>query len=239
MFDISSFRLDSAVLEIRYDNSFLLWDRAGSIWNSFTKKHPELKIEQAEPNKQRFTDGKSFEYQIETNRAHVSEKRPSSALDKFKNFSDHLCSAVSKEMEIEVFERVGFRIQYFLVCKDQENALSAFLNMNLLRPPNEKVFGIEGNVKEGGLNIRIEDEEIGTIVRIQVIKRKIHFNAPIEVPELESVEVEEWGVTFDVDYYTVRPIMVSQFKVRDWIEHTHRLVRRDSSAFIGGAKWLK
>ena len=104
----------------------------------------------------------------------------------------------------------------------------------IINTPKSNVFNIEGAVRDAGFNMKLEDDDIGVIVRVQAVKRKVNFQAPIEAPELKSFEFEETGIMYDVDYYTARPIIVGQFKAREWIEQSHRLVRRDSKPFLGG-----
>ncbi len=46
----------------------------------------------------------------------------------------------------------------------------------------------------------------------------------LEVPEL----------TFDVDYYTVRPVRVGQIRLKDWIEQAFHMIKRDTNKILAG-----
>lgn len=62
---LSEFGLSQAVLEARYLNGFLHWDRAGAIWMEMTTKHfPDLKMVKAEPGQPSFgwKTALSFQY---------------------------------------------------------------------------------------------------------------------------------------------------------------------------------
>ena len=49
--DISHFNLHSVSFEVRYDQAYLLWDRAGSIWHDIRQTHPKLVLKEANPGK--------------------------------------------------------------------------------------------------------------------------------------------------------------------------------------------
>src|SRR5579863_4355457 len=44
-------KLHLIAFEVRFDPSYLMWDRSGAIWNEVVKFLPELKTKQAEPNR--------------------------------------------------------------------------------------------------------------------------------------------------------------------------------------------
>jgi hypothetical protein len=86
--DLSSFRLEQGVLEIRYPLALALWDKSGALWRSVQGKWPELRLTHAEPMKTAFQIGKNA-LKVEVELASVTMLNPDRSLEEF--------SAMAKE----------------------------------------------------------------------------------------------------------------------------------------------
>lgn len=234
MLDIGSFRFDSVVLEIRYENAYQLWDNAGRMWHDFAQLYPEIILDETEPNQQKFSGEEGLDFQAMINRAHIAQHRPPTNLKKFTGVSRDFCENVIRNLDLLAFSRIGLRVKYFKAFKSLEETTSGLLSAGLIKPPNKKTFNVDAPIKEAGVNFRTEDDEIGVHVSMKTENRKTEFRAPHNTPEFESKVFEESGIVYDVDYYTCSPTLVAQFKPVDWIEQSHQLIRRESSSYLGG-----
>ena len=48
--DLDQFAIWSATFEVRYDATFLIWDRSGAVWSRVKERYPTATVEQANPN---------------------------------------------------------------------------------------------------------------------------------------------------------------------------------------------
>ena len=87
-FDLSHFSLHQAILEIRYQDALLLWDRSGLLWHEIKKIKPEIKMQDAKPLVTTFFLDNKFDLTVKTDRSHIVDTKPISSLKDFIELSD-------------------------------------------------------------------------------------------------------------------------------------------------------
>ena len=81
---------------------------------------------------------------------------------------------------------------------------------------------------------RWEGEELGSRVKVEIVKRDIDFDPPLGIDELKSVHTSKNYLNYDVDYFTTASTSVGQFKPLKWIPPVMQVIRRDAKDFLGG-----
>ena len=226
-------KLRQAVLELRYDNVFELWDRAGTLWTKYSSMWPDLKPGKIEPSDTTFLLENQYDLAVKLDKAHIMDYKPSSNLDKFIERSDSFTKLVSKTLEILFFNRIGFRLIYTKAFSDKLLAANAVTSTKNIHVPEGRHFNINGKVFLPGYSIVWEGESAGIRISLKAQDRKIDFEAPPSVAEIESIHLEKHELLYDVDYYTLGKVAIDQLNLKDWIQQIYHLIRRDSNYFLG------
>jgi hypothetical protein len=233
-FDLSSFQLEQAVLEIRYPLALSLWDKSGALWRSVQGKWPELRPTHAEPMKTAFQAGKNA-LKVEVELASVTSVKPERSLEEFSAMTKEFFSMTTQHLEISLYKRVGLRLIYFKEFKDKSEASSAFFALRLMNVPSGKKFEIDDRPTDPQYILRWESGKKGVLLQCRAETRKTDYDPP---PALESlmkpIHQEKSGIVFDVDYYTASPVEPGQMDTEQWIKHALHVISRDSSYVFGG-----
>jgi hypothetical protein len=231
--DLSSFRLEQGVLEIRYPLALALWDKSGALWRSVQGKWPELRPTHAEPMKTVFQIGKNT-LKVEVELASLTMVHPDRPLEEFSAMTKEFFAMTTQYLQISLYKRVGLRIIYFKEFKDKKEAAAAFFALGLIKVPDGKKFEIDDQPLDPQYILRWESDKKGTLIQCRVETRKTEFDPP---PALESlikpVHEEKSGIVFDVDYYTVSPVEPGQIDMSEWIKHALHVISRDSKYIFG------
>ena len=141
-FDLSSFQLEQAVLEIRYPVALALWDESGALWRSVQAKWPEIQLTHAEPVKTAFRIGKNA-LNVETELARITAVTPERSLEDFSATAKEFLGMATQHLQVSLYKRVGLRLVYFKEFKDKKEAASSFFSLRLIKVPDGKKFEIE------------------------------------------------------------------------------------------------
>jgi hypothetical protein len=232
-FDLSSFQLEQAVLEIRYPVALALWDESGALWRSVQAKWPEIQLTHAEPVKTAFRIGKNA-LNVETELARITAVTPERSLEDFSATAKEFLGMATQHLQVSLYKRVGLRLVYFKEFKDKKEAASSFFSLRLIKVPDGKKFEIEDQPIDPQYVLRWESDKKGTLVQCRVETRKTDFEPP---PALESlmkpVHHEKSGIVLDVDYYTVSPLEPGQMDISHWVNHGLHVILRDSRYVFG------
>jgi hypothetical protein len=232
--DLSHFDLQSVSFEVRYNQAYFLWDRAGSLWQAVRKSAPTIKLTESIPTKIAGTIDRRFQVSVELEKVLVIAFPPPSTLDDYMALCRNLLSAAVDILEIKVFSRIGLRTIYQRNFRSSEEAAVALLSTGIMKAPEGKHFGIEGPPKLPHYAIRLDGDNLGIQVNFRAQERKIRIDVPMGETALESVEKDIFELNYDLDYYTIGTVDVGQFRASDWIPNAVRVIRRDSKVFLGG-----
>lgn len=233
--NISEFTLQKAILEVRYENAYLHWDRAGSMWHTASQEWLGLEMVTAEPGATVFRWKNMYEFSARVERANATIHFPGASLDDegYKVFDKFIELVVSK-LSISDFSRIGFRAIFQKKCKSEKDASEQLLSLGLLKPPEGRHFGISGDITILSFDARWEGEELGSRVRVLTQKAEVDFDPPPGINELKSVHTVKHHIIYDVDYFTTASTSTGQFKPLKWIPPVMQVIRRDAKDFLGG-----
>jgi hypothetical protein len=103
-----------------------------------------------------------------------------------------------------------------------------------MKVPSGKHFGIEGQSKEPHYALRWEGNALGVTVNLRTQARKFLVEPPLADQAFDRIEKETFDLDYDLDYYTMVPASVGQFRAKEWIEQAMHVIQRDSKVFLGG-----
>lgn len=229
---LDQFKIDRVVLELRYANALLLWDKSGSLWHRIEIKHPNLKVVAAQPNQTVFNLGDEYQLSVLLERASILSVEPDKDLSGFEGLADDITEAITNVLDVVTFDRIGYRVTYFRPTKDAAEAVSLLLGTGLTSPPEGRLFNVDSATHSTTFVARYEDKERGALVRLESEGRKLEFEPPFGLKRLSPISEIDYGVTLDVDLYTTAPVRRGQFKASEWIRQASHLVRRDVQRFL-------
>ncbi len=233
LLDFSTFKLIRATMEIRFDDAYILWDRAGKVWSKMSLSLPNLKMNVVEPNAISSIADDRYELSVKLGAAHLTDLKPSSSLKEFMANSELFLGIVANSLEIRDFTRLGFRLTYSRKFQSKREAADALISTKMLNVPSGKHFNIEGKVFMPEYALRWEGESTGVRVKLTAQDKKIDLNVGPGVEEISSVHIETSEVLYDIDYYTLKTTKRGQLKFEEWISQAYRLVKRDRNVFMG------
>jgi len=229
--DLTDFKIQQAALELRYATAFLLWDRAGSIWRKIASYYPEISPKNVQPNLQMFSLDARTDGTVQIERCLITTMHVGN-LEEFKRLGAIFCEEVISRLEINVIDRIGFRIIFEKKFNNVDEAIVYIQGVVRAKPPKEKYFNIKGGLKEFEHTMRWEDESRGCLARIKTAQLKLNIETPKEFDELSGVHAQRTVVVVDVDMYTLLPVPVGRFSAPALIEDWLRLMKRDLSEFL-------
>lgn len=227
--EISDFKIRQVVFEIRYDDAYILWDRAGSIAEEITKLWPGAKITEGAPNKQSL---KSDDATIVTGirSSHVAVVGPNSILQ-FAAQIEETVNVWVRSLNLTKFSRVGTRIMYARAYDSIESASKAIVNLGLVRTPAAPIFNHKNELHQTDIRLLWQDD----VSQTQVIIKPEHYD--LEIPGLPDNPAEKQTKTadvmlLDIDRATRGTVELSKFRVSDWLEGVRHLVSRDANRIL-------
>ena len=229
--DISNFVSDTVVYEIRYENGYLIWDRAGRLWTELRAKYPEMVLSDAGPLLQTFTWKRIHTLSVGLDKASVSTSRPGPVMKEFTELAESLHEVIVKNLQIELLTRIGLRHIYGYACESLEQANQHLLSTGLVAPPKPPNFGVEANPRLEAV-FRWEGDSLGATVRMRAEHRTAEVEIPATFESPKIPKIEKHLLIFDVDYYTKKVVNVGQLRASEWINNALHIIRKDSSKFL-------
>ncbi len=227
--ELDDFKLFSSALELRYADHFLIWDKAGSFWDAFSEKFSPLSVKQAEPSGVTVKFDRHTEASVGVNRATIVAQQPGTDLERLKTIAEVFVPALTRELKILQFSRVGMRLLYERVFPSREDAAN-YISMNVAIPRlSGRIMNTEGKLLDPELAMRWESDKTGFLMRISARQQKLDFTLPPEYadnafPGLVPIRNQ---VLIDIDYYIHSITSAGQINAGELIENWRRVIRRD------------
>lgn len=236
------FDLERAAFEVKFSPSLLHWDQAGATWVEFLSGYPDFKLARGEPNKTVFTQADAFQCSITLDSALVLASFPDrDEMKVFSGIAEKFTSIVFRSLRITELVRIGLRLTYFWQSKSKGEASDALLATSLLRAPDSKEFGVEGQVLLPKYSVRSEGKPLGITVRLEAQERTFNLEAAFGTKAFETgtkrfktVTHVESGVVLDCDIFTTAPTPVGAFLAGDWINQSAGKIKRGAASLFRG-----
>jgi hypothetical protein len=232
--------LFNAAFELRFDESYRLWDRAGDLWSETLGAFPELKRQHAEPNRVVFASigtPVQRELTVELNRLVIVEHGPDKQLKHFAETVNRFAGIAVALLKIDQYHRTGLRMMFREELPSAEEAAERFFSTGLLQRTSypEKLFGISAASVQPEFAFRREDSKNGFSIRLKAETQKIEINPVPGWPELDlPISKTKHWIVLDVDCYIQSSIPADALAFNDWILQTAHIVRRDCDQLLSG-----
>ena len=225
MYTLSDFQIDRQILEARFPLNYLFWDRAGRLWTALARSFPDLKFVLANPNHTQFEAGNFF-LVAEAGVLRVTSK-DGVTFDQFEKETVNFCRIAVEVLEIEMFDRLGFRTIWIKYFSSRSKTTEAFREFGLLSVPDGNAFGIKEPPAQLETRLTWEGSNVGAILGLRTEKRRVDPQIPWEVrSQLKATSTEQCALVLDVDYFTTASLQRDQVDVREWINSSKMVVRK-------------
>src|SRR5712664_3033196 len=104
--DISYFDLHSVNFEVRFDRAYLLWDRAGAIWQNIHKAYPNIKPREVNLGKVTMTIDQRFQLTTEMDKLIVNVFLPPNNVDDYVKLCEYFISMSIEILQVTLFSRI-------------------------------------------------------------------------------------------------------------------------------------
>lgn len=215
--------IESAVLELRYTNSFALWDCSGRLWTELETIFPGLTPGEIQPNQQIFeTEMLQLTVQLDNCKF---ESRGRDAVKAIISLSSLFCRTVARNLRLQTFTRVGFRVI-------SSKKFSTFGEaMSYARPMQASSKGpehLEEWQETGFVHAsRIESAASGMFAVLKLEEQRVAVIVPWSVrSHLDSLTKSSPAIISDTDYYTIGLVEYESFDSGEWARQAHRAMRR-------------
>jgi hypothetical protein len=142
---LDTFVLEQAVLEIRYDNAYIFWDRSGRLWQEMVKAEEDLRPLETQPNRTSFAIARDYQLSANIESSRVNAYFPNRDLQAFMQKCDAFFQIVLGTLDVDGLRRVGLRLIYSREYPRITDAAKAIRSLNLVVLPQGKHFGIESS----------------------------------------------------------------------------------------------
>ncbi|MFN0169512.1 MAG: hypothetical protein ACKV22_24080 [Bryobacteraceae bacterium] len=233
---LADLTLFQAVVEVRYSHAYLLWDRSGQLWSDLTFRFAGLRMLEAQPNNIVFRLGQEFELSTRLDVASIIAFRPNRNLKQFTDHADYFLRKVSELLEINEYSRIGCRLIFAKDFPTVQEASRELLASGVVVWPKGRLFNRSSDPIQPEWAMRWEEGGAGVHVRLRVEERKYDFEPPLVWEGAPPGKKEVTSLTFDVDWYTRAPVLITQLSYVDWIKQCIHAIHRDSDAILSGQR---
>jgi len=228
MMILDTFKLDSATFQITYNDAYLIWDRAGEIAEQVCKIWPDLKFDDARPEKQTFK-GKDVTIITGLNSSIITLTGPNSLSQGNIRLIKDTFEVWSQKLNLLELSRVSTLATYKKKFPTIKDANADLLALKMARWPNEKIFDqpMDADLNSVELFYRFQDEESFSTLRLKtegteyVVKLDSSYVDEPEIRRSKNVIV----IAFDRGI--LGSVNAEKFRVDDWIKGFQHVLRRD------------
>ena len=212
-----------STFELRFEPTFMLWDRAGTIWTMILDAVPDLKLSSVLPNQQVF-ETEDLQLVLELSVLRVNARGEKSLKTLIRSASA-LTDLATEILKIHSFKRAGFRTIHWREFPSIDTALKYVGDHG---PGQSGALGKQAIRKALGHSNRFESETAGIQSALRVEEREWNFTVPWESrPHLTGVSLshKKWHVVVDNDYYTIGLVDRESFDVATWVDQAWNAIQ--------------
>jgi hypothetical protein len=221
--DLSDFKIQQVVFEVRYEEAFILWDVAGRVHRELARLWPGVTLEKSEPNQQ-FLKGDSAEIHTGIKQSRVALLGPPS-ITKFNDQLTETFAIWTTLLEVTRLTRVGTRVIFARKFPSIDAASKAVIDLGLIRYPPPPIFNHKTPPYGAQVNIVWQDEEAQTRFVAKAEHQTMEI-AVIDAPGAKETRTSDTMV-IDIDRATRGTVELSKLRVAHWMEGVRHVIARD------------
>jgi len=228
MRSLSDFQIYRQVCEARMPQRFVFWDYSGRLWAAVTRVIPDLKVVAANPAHTEFASDDLL-LVAETGVIRATARGTVRHEEFLKKTADFFHIAIDM-LEIDVFERLGYRIIYTQDFPSMKEAAAGFTEFKLLSLPQPSIFGVEEPPEVLGARVTWENDDVAFTLDVRTEKRNTEPQIPWEMKDqMNASGTERSLLVVDVDRYTKKSVSRGQLSIEEWINNSHRNIKKSLS----------
>lgn len=214
--------VESVAFEMRFNDSYLIWDVSGELWAQLIERYPDLGHTTVAPQQQIF-EAKNLQVTVETGLLRVVS-RGEGAKDLTRRIGVDIFQLASRLLQLKTFTRAGYRITRGVLISDIDELHSSY---SRFAPKNPNPFGEHAKLREFFVGNRYEVDTSGVYASIKLEKRTINVRIPWELGNhFDAMRKETHHLVSDADFYTIGSFERSSFDPEEWMSQAHRGIRR-------------
>lgn len=231
---ISQFELEQATFEVRFQEAYLHWDRAGAVWSHAKRVRSDLELVDASPGRTVFRRGRHFELAVQLDRINVTAVEANEVWSDYLEMVDEFVLSTLRILEVNSLDRVGSRFIHFKKVTTKEAAAVDLQSTGLFQLPARPLFGVKNpKVLYPEIGVRFEGPSTGVTVKLKAEGRRLKLSLPLGAKkDLYEYSEEYEGIVFDIDCFTTVPIDIGKLGPSEWLERWRHVVRRDCDSFL-------
>ncbi len=220
-------RLNKVILQLRYDEGHLYWDRCGALLLDIQKEFPEWKWEKGQEVGFLINTKRSMELLFNYSNIRFIQNEVEN-LNQFKEATGKIAPFIVEKLEIKKFKRVGNRYLYVLPLENPEQGKQIIQKSRFIQIPEGKLTLFGEKPVKTAFFVYIENKNSHYRIELGCIER-------IEVPK--NIKIDErfnpkYGLRIDVDIATVSEVNVSGFDCSDFIQLNKNFLENNLIKFI-------
>lgn len=224
----SDLLLSKVILELRYNEGFLYWDKCGATILDIKRKFPEWKWEITSAELTIFKNPKrNMEFVFNINSIRFIQNEVDN-LNQFKKTTGEIIPLIVEKLEIKKLSRVGNRYQYVFPVENPEQSMEIIQNSPLVEVPKEKLNLFGEKSTKTAFVVHIENEKLQYRIENATIE-KIEVPANIKLNERFN---PKYALRIDVDIATVNEVNASDFDCSNFIQSNKQFLEHNLIKFI-------
>lgn len=220
--------LSRVILELRYDEGHLYWDKCGETITNIQKKFSEwrwngtstelAKLKNLQRNMELEFNYRYIRFiQIEVDN-----------LNQFKESTENITLIIVEKFNIETFNRIGNRYQYVLPLENPDQGKKIVQNSPFIEIPEDKLVLFGKNSTKTSFLVRIENNNRQYRIELIGIERG---GIPRNIKVNDRFNPKH-GLLVDVDIAISDYINVSGFNCSDFIQSNKKFLENNIVKFI-------
>lgn len=230
---LDSFKLHSAVIQIKYADAYEIWDRAGKIARHLSRIWPGLKLAEGQPHQQVLQgEGVHLQTGITKSTATLSGEK---ALGQLKVQQINDTFGVWREvLELNELNQVSTRVTYLKEFASLKDANAELFSWNLAQWPTTKVFDQPLESDHNGLEIQYRFEDKNSFSVLKLKAEQLKFEADLDPYYVDDPEIRKIKsrLAVDFDRGLLGSVSAEKFRMDEWIKGYQHILRRDIEKVI-------
>jgi hypothetical protein len=223
MLDYSDCKIETVTIELRYDQSLLVWDKVGEIWAEVQTQFPELVLQTGTPTQQAF---ESFDISATIEMAAFRAScRGVNAEEKVAQVTQKMLQVCADRLKLAVFTRVGLREIRSRKFANMDEANSAV--SSLVSPAFAGSLVGDSRLSTFTCALKQESKTNGLSASIRTEERETKVTIPWAFRERITADLsKECLVVVDCDYYTIGTTLRETLNMEEWAKQASRTIKR-------------
>ncbi len=216
-------QLNRVILELRYDEGYLYWDKCGEMLLDIHRQFPEWKWDGVSTELARLKNSlRNMELVFNYSNIRFIQNEVEN-LSQFKEAIDKIAPLITEKFEIKKFKRVGNRYLYILPLENPDQGKKIIQKSPLIKVPEDKLALFGENSDKTAFVIHFENKNLH--YRIEFVgTERVEMPTDIRIDERFN---PKYGLRVDVDIAIMNEVNVSDFNCSDFVQTNKKFMEYD------------